>query len=256
MKIALIGQGAIAQFMIEHAQCHGFEVAAIVLRAGRAPEVSGMKIVHQVADLDDDIDMVVDCAGHQALREIGSDVLRAGVDLVTISIGALADDSVSATLRDAAKAGGSKLHLASGAIGALDCLRAAKIGTLHEVIYVGRKPPMGWAGSPAEATLDLTTLTSGHAVHFEGSARDAALAYPKNANVAAAVAIAGIGFDDTKVQLIADADVEVNTHEIRARGDFGSFTFQIGGEVLPGNPRTSALAAMSVVSTIVDLKNA
>jgi aspartate dehydrogenase len=253
MKIALIGQGAIAQFVISEAQGHGFEVAAVLLREGREPSVLGKNIVHQIADLEPEIELVVDCAGHDALRELGPQILAAGFNLLTVSIGALADDDVAFSLRDAGLRGNATLHLASGAIGALDCLRAAKIGQLRSVTYVGRKPPKGWIGSPAETILDLENLTSGQAVHFEGSARDAALAYPKNAIVAAAVALAGVGFDATQVQLIADTNVDVNTHEIRAQGDFGRFTFQIGGEVLPSNPKTSALAAMSVVSKIVEL---
>ncbi len=75
-----------------------------------------------------------------------------------------------------------------------------------------------------------------------------------NANVAAAVALAGIGFDDTQVALIADPTVASNIHEVRAAGDFGSFTFTISGNGLPENPRSSALAAMSVVSDLVERK--
>jgi aspartate dehydrogenase len=142
------------------------------------------------------------------------------------------------------------LHLASGAIGALDCLRAARIGRLQDVTYIGRKPPQSWKGSPAETRLDLDNLTDGAKTHFEGSARDAATQYPKNANVAAAVALAGIGFDATQVKLIADPDVSENIHEVRATGDFGSFYFEIKGHSLPDNPRSSALAAMSIVSKI------
>ena len=72
--------------------------------------------------------------------------------------------------------------------------------------------------------------------------------YPKNANVAAAVALAGVGFDDTRVLLIADPELDENIHELRAAGDFGRFTFEIRGNALPDNPRSSALAAMSVVA--------
>jgi aspartate dehydrogenase len=79
------------------------------------------------------------------------------------------------------------------------------------------------------------------------------LAYPKNANVVAAVALAGIGFDDTTVRLIADADISANIHEVQAKGDFGMFTFQISGQSLPDNPRSSALAAMSVISKLDSL---
>ena len=152
--------------------------------------------------------------------------------------------------RDAASDGGTTLHLASGAIGALDCLRAARIGGLHSVTYIGRKPPQSWRGSPAEDKLDLDKLIAGAETHFDGPARNAAIEYPKNANVAAAVALAGIGFDDTRVKLIADPNVNENIHEIQASGEFGSFHFEIRGNSLPDNPRSSALAAMSVVSKL------
>jgi len=180
----------------------------------------------------------------------GPDILRRGTDLTTVSLGALADDEVLRRLQQAATEGGAKLHLVSGAIGALDCLRAARVGGLQGVTYIGRKPPRSWKGSPAETKLDLDALTAGAETHFDGSARDAATEYPRNANVAAAVALAGIGFDDTQVKLIADPDISENIHEIQAIGNFGQFSFEIRGLSLPDNPRSSALAAMSVISKL------
>ncbi|MBL4628031.1 MAG: aspartate dehydrogenase, partial [Roseicyclus sp.] len=138
----------------------------------------------------------------------------------------------------------------SGAIGALDALRAARVGGLDRETYTGRKPPAGWRGSPAEVALDLDAVTS-PSTHFRGSARDAALHYPKNANVAAAVALAGAGFDTTQVTLIADPQAPGNIHEITAEGRFGHLHFQITGNSLPDNPRSSALAAMSGVAAIL-----
>jgi aspartate dehydrogenase len=122
---------------------------------------------------------------------------------------------------------------------------------LATVSYKGRKPPKGWIGSPAETVLDLDAITS-PATHFAGTAREAALAYPKNANVAAAVALSGIGFDATTVELIADPTVTANIHEVYATGAFGTFSFTIAGAGLPDNPRSSALAAMSVVSDLIE----
>ena len=254
MRIGIIGNGAIGRYVHEKAVERDYIVAALLLRPERLEKqneaTDGTLRVAKVADLPGDLDLVVDCAGHAALQTLGPDILRNGTDLVTVSIGALAEPAVAGSLEEAASEGGARLHLASGAIGALDCLRAARIGELQSVTYVGRKPPRGWRGSPAETRLDLDNLTEGAATHFSGSARNAAIEYPKNANVAAAVALAGIGFDDTDVELIADPAITENIHEVRATGDFGRFTFEIRGRSLPDNPRSSALAAMSVVAKL------
>lgn len=249
MRIGLIGNGAIAGYVQGALKHRRHSVAAILVRQARVEENPNV-YVSSVHDFPDDLDLVIDCAGHTALAAHGPAVLKQGIDLITVSLGVLADQGVFQSLESAARQGNAKLHLASGAIGALDCLQAARVGQLEQVTYVGRKPPAGWLGSPAEQAIDLASLTSGAVTHFQGTAREAALAYPKNANVAAAVALAGVGFDKTIVRLIADADVSANIHEVEAKGDFGSFTFQISGQSLPGNPRSSALAAMSVISKL------
>ena len=250
----MIGQGAIGRYVRDKLLERGHELRVVLVRSERLQDGTardgGTQLVDAVGELPDDIDHVIDCAGHSALREYGPEILRRGIDLTTVSVGALADPALHESLEQAATKGRARLHLASGAIGALDCLRAASVGTLHEVTYIGRKPPLGWKGSPAESKLDLDRLDAGAEVHFDGTARDAALQYPKNANVAAAVALAGLGFDDTRVKLIADANVSENIHEIQAGGDFGRFAFEIRGRALPDNPRSSALAAMSVVSKL------
>lgn len=254
MKIGIIGDGAIGSYVRDRALERGHIIRAqLVLPEflqDYTSEPDGTQYVASVADLPDDIEHMFDCAGHIALRVHGPDILRGGTDLTTVSVGALADSDLFHCLEQAATEGRARLRLASGAIGALDCLRAARVGRLQSVTYTGRKPPRSWKGSPAETRLDLDNLTAGAEIHFEGSARDAATEYPKNANVAAAVALAGIGFDDTQVKLIADPEISENIHEIRATGDFGSFSFEIRGHSLPDNPRSSALAAMSVVSKL------
>lgn len=256
MRIAVIGNGAMTAYVTQHAG-HDYSVDALVLRPERVREYSGPhSAISSIKDLSDDVRLVVDCAGHEALRTFGPEILRSGRDLVTVSIGALADDALYTALYTAARAGNSTLHLCSGAIGSLDCLNAATSGSVKSVTYIGRKPPKGWIGSPAENALDLNAMTDKAATHFTGTARAAALSYPKNANVAAAVALAGVGMDDTQVKLIADPTITANIHEVHASGDFGQFTFQINGETLPDNPRTSALAAMSVVSKIRSLSAA
>ena len=225
---------------------------AVILRS---PTAVGVPVVRDVSELPPGITHLVDCAGHSGLAVHGPAALGAGIDVISLSLGALADAGLAADLAAAAQAGGARLHLASGAIGGLDALRAAAAGGLTHVRYTGRKPPLGWAGSRAEAVLDLTNL-SAPATHFDGTARGAALAYPKNANVAGAVALAGLGFDATQARLIADPGAAGNIHEIEAEGAFGRFRFEITGAALPGNPKSSALAAMSVLAEIRRLRAA
>lgn len=261
MKIALLGNGAISRFVQHALTQEGLHVDALLLRPERLAETRpliapSIVLASSVAKLPQGITHLVDCAGHQGLTEHGPAALRAGLDVITVSIGALADSVLQAELSAAAMAGGSHLHLASGAIGALDALRAASNGRLDSVRYIGRKPPQGWIGSPAETVLDLSKPLPSAQVHFTGSAREAALRYPKNANVAAAVALAGLGFDATEVQLIADPGISTNIHELHASGDFGTFNFSISGNSLPDNPRSSALAAMSVVASILNATSA
>lgn len=255
--IAIIGSGAIGEAVAGYlaaseSVCIGVAIIEPGMQA-RARDIYGRQVavVTDFADANNPVDLVVDCGGHPALRQHGETVLSRGTDLVSVSSGALADADLYERLAAAARRGRSQLRIVSGAIGALDALSAARVGALQQVTYRGRKPPKGWRGSPAESKLDLDSLAEA-AVHFSGSARNAALEYPKNANVAASVALAGIGFDDTLVELVADPDATRNVHEIVAEGDFGRFEFRIEGASLPDNPRSSAITAMSVVREILN----
>lgn len=254
--VAIIGCGAIGEAVADYLAHHDeISIGAAIVEPGmesRARDLFGddVEIGTAFDELSTKVDLAADCAGHPALRQHGETVLSSGVDLITVSSGALGEAELYKRLEAAATTGDSQLRVVSGAIGALDALSSASIGKLKSVIYRGRKPPDGWKGSPAESKLDLDALTEA-AVHFRGSARKAALEYPKNANVAASVALAGIGFDDTQVELIADPAVERNTHEIVAEGDFGRLEFLLEGKTLPDNPRSSAITAMSVVREIL-----
>ncbi|RAI00775.1 aspartate dehydrogenase [Acuticoccus sediminis] len=244
MRVAIIGRGPIAQYIAEHLK-PPLALAQMLLRPGAEAPLD----VPAVSDARDvDADVVADCAGMDGLRAHGPALLEAGHRVFTLSAAAFADAALAESLVAAAERGGGRIILAAGAIGAIDTLSAAKVGGLTAVRYTGRKPPAGWAGTPAER-FGLKSLTE-PLVHFEGNARDAALAYPKNANVAATVALAGIGFEATTVRLIADPGVAANTHTLEAEGAFGRFSATFEAAPLPGNPRSSGLAAMSLLRAL------
>ncbi|MGB3408373.1 MAG: aspartate dehydrogenase, partial [Jannaschia sp.] len=142
MTIAILGQGAIAGYVLQRIDMGS--VSAILTRPDKVAPLARPPRVACVGDLPQGTSLLLDCAGHRGLAEHGAAALRAGIDVLTLSIGALADKALSRALEEAARTGGARLRLASGAIGGLDTLRAARVGGLSEVIYRGRKPAAGW----------------------------------------------------------------------------------------------------------------
>jgi aspartate dehydrogenase len=227
-QILLIGHGAVAAEVRAVAEQGGeFAVGAVLVRPEKVAAVQAdlpdHRVIGSLAALDFMPAVAAECASHSAVQAYGADLLLRGIDLVIASIGALTDDALYAELRAAAEKGGAKLILPAGAVPGIDALNAAMIGGLDKVSYVSRKPPAAWKGTPAEAAVQLDALT-GPAVFYTGTARNAARDYPKNANVAATVALAGLGFDATEVHMIADPGVQANIHEITASGALATCT--------------------------------
>ncbi len=262
IAVGLIGYGGIAQDALAALRefGEGVKIVGALCRPGRIANaraaVPGIPIVEALDDLLARTPKVVaEVAGQGAVAEYGPPVLRRGVDFLIISIGALAEPKLLKELKAAAQAGGSRILLPAGAIGGIDAIAAMRLGGLDAVRYRSRKPPAAWRGSPAEKIADLDKLTS-CTVLYRGNAGEAALLYPQNANVAAAVALAGLGFDHTEVELVADPAAPGNVHEIEAEGAAGHFAIQLQGRPSRTNPKTSALAALSVARALANLQAA
>ena len=257
LRVGLIGFGAIGRLVLENLQGRGpaIEVAAILVRPERAaaltsdlpPSIAVLAHVEELSALN--LDLVAECAGQPAVAQYGEAVLRLGIDLFVISTGALADDGLRSTLTSVANRAGARIVIPAGAIGGLDALNALRLGGLSHVSYTSAKPPESWRGTPAERSFDLGRL-DGPTVIFRGSAREAARLYPKNANLAATVALAGVGLDETMIVLVADPGLKENVGRIEAEGTFGRLSLECRGPQAPDNPKTSAVTAFSIVHAI------
>ncbi|GAA5234472.1 aspartate dehydrogenase [Verticiella sediminum] len=259
LNVAIIGCGAIAQSVMQGLDGRAdIAVASVIVPAdGQTAAREALAAlahppaVHTALAQAARPDLLVECAGHGAIAEHVLPALEAGIACVVVSIGALSEPGLAERLADAAARGHTRVELLSGAIGGIDALAAGRLGGLDEVVYTGRKPPHAWQGTPAAERCVLAELTEATEI-FAGSAREAAAAFPKNANVAATIALAGLGLEATTVRLIADPGVTDNVHHVRARGAFGEFELTMRGKPLASNPKTSSLTVYSVLRAIVN----
>ncbi|KWR78816.1 MULTISPECIES: aspartate dehydrogenase [Pseudomonas] len=257
LHIAMIGCGAIGLSVLEMLKDdRDLALDQVVVPAGhldqarqRLAGIAAQARVVEALDYARRPDLLVECAGHAALAEHVIPALERGIPCLLVSIGALSEDGLAARLEEAARRGGTQVELLSGAIGGIDALAAAKVAGLDSVVYSGRKPSRAWKGTPADERFDLDGLTE-PTVIFEGSAREASSRYPKNANVAATLSLAGLGLDATRVRLIADPTSEENVHHYQARGAFGEFEMTLRGKPLAANPKTSMLTVLSIVRAL------
>lgn len=258
LRVGLIGCGGIAQALLAALRASGGQVHIVgaLARPGRGTAArAALDGVEVFESLDDLLgrrpSLVAEVAGQEAVVEHGEAILRRGVDFLPISIGALAEPVLYQRLKAAADDGQARIFLAAGAIGGIDAIAAMRVGGLQTVRYRSVKPPRAWRGSPAEQAADLDRLTA-RAVLYRGSAGEAALRFPQNANVAATLALAGVGFDATEVELVADPAAPGNVHEIEAEGAAGSLAIRLQGKPSPQNPKTSALTALSVARALIN----
>jgi len=258
ITVATIGYGAIGQTLSGQllADAQGPRLSGVLARSGRDAVRSSLpEHVAVLASIDELIalapDIVAECAGQGALLDYAPKLLSAGVDVMVISTGALARPGILDDLLARAKSGGARIFVPAGAIAGLDGLGAHRLAGLSRVVYTSIKPPAAWRGTPAEELLPLETLRE-RTVFFEGTAREAAVLYPKNANLAATVGLAGMGLDETRVRLVADPQATGNTGVVEAESPIGSLRVEMAG-LASANPKTSASTAYSLAHALANL---
>ncbi|RAP63634.1 aspartate dehydrogenase [Achromobacter sp. HZ01] len=255
-RIAFIGLGAIASDVAAGLFADlgsAFTLAALThTPAASGPDPWAGRIA-PLATLDDLLswrpDLVVEMAGQPAVQQYGEACLEAGLDMVICSVGALADDGLLARLIAAAERGRARIRVPSGAVAGLDYLQALAGRADAQVVYESRKPVAAWRAELLALGIDPETLDASR-VLFNGPAREAALRFPKNLNVAATLALAGVGMERTRVEVVVDPLACGNQHTVRVTSPLGDMQIQLVNAPAPTNPKTSWLVAQSVLSTI------
>ena len=258
IKIGIAGFGTIGRVVARHIEASDLPLRLVAVSAGdrgRA-EAAMAKLPNPVpivdtAELVALSDVIVDSAPTAAFRDIAEAVLRAGKTLVTVSGAALMQWPEAA---DLARAHGGRIILATGALLGLDAVRAAAVGTIQSVTMVTRKPVKSLvkAEHVVRNAIDLGSLTAPLKI-FEGSAREGAIAFPANVNVAAALGLAGVGPDRTRLEIWADPALERNTHHIVVESDSARLELAIQNIPTAENPGTGRITAQSIVAVLNDL---
>ena len=216
---------------------------------------AGVAVHTDLATLEwDGLDAVLEAASQAALRAIAPQVLSRGVDLVALSAGATLDADFLASLLTAAQTSGARIWVPSGAIGALDVVRAARVGEVASITLTTTKPPLALADAPwvMEQGIDLSEVSQPRVI-FSGGPVEAVRGFPQNVNVAALLALAADDPERLRVTVVADPDAPGNVHEVEALGSFGAMRLRLENRPSETNPKTSALAAQSVVALLRQL---
>jgi aspartate dehydrogenase len=255
IRVAFIGWGAINSRVGDllaqrHAAIDITAIAAIDTPENRAAIPPGVHFLTSPAELSQiRPDLVVEAAGRPAIDVWAEAALAAAPAMIIASTSAFCDEALMTRLMDVATRNGSRIFIPSGAIGAVDALASAAVLGLDDVTHQIVKPPIAWQGTPAEKLLDLVGLRE-RTVFFSGSAREAASHYPQNANATVVTALAGVGLDRTRVEMVADPSVRINGHRITAQGAFGRLEILLENNPLATNPKSSELTALSLVRLI------
>jgi aspartate dehydrogenase len=244
MKLGIIGCGAIgtdvakaADTMKDIEKIYLFDINNAT--ATKLCSLLKKASVKPVDEFLEDVDVVFEAASQQAVSQYAAEVLEAGKDIIIMSIGSLFNDTLRKKLETLARKHQRKIYLPSGAVCGIDGVLAASIEKLDSVTLVTTKPPASLGKSVEERTMI-----------FKGTARDAVKQFPRNINVAACLSLAGVGFDETKVEIVADPVETRISHKILAHGRFGRLRAEVENMPNPNNPQSSYMASLSAIATL------
>lgn len=257
LQLGIMGYGAIGKDVwkaLSDGTITGIQCPAFLVKTPRDSQPSNAPPLTANPDqfFSHPYDVVLEVAGHKAIQDHAVRSLEHGADIMVTSVGAFSDSALLERVMDAARANGRRVILPSAGVGSLDMLTAAAQGGLDEVLMIVTKDAESWKGTQAEEMVDLDNLKA-PVVLYEGPARGGAAAYPQNVNISAAVSLAGLGLDNTRLRIIADPTPCPHIIEIEAKGRFGRYYFKEEATPSPDNRKTGLIVAMAVIKTLRQL---
>jgi len=222
--------------------------ATKVLNTQLKKKFKAVKTINQL--LKAGVDLIVEAASQQAVKEYAEKILKSRKDLLVLSVGALLDNTLLQNLLKICQRYGNRIYVISGALGGIDAIKAASIIGFTDLILTTRKHPNALASSPffTERGLDPKNITQ-PTLLYEGSASEAVRLFPANINVAATLTLTATP-KEPLIRIIADPTLDVNVHELTARGEFGEITIVMKNKPSSTNPKTSYIAALSAISAL------
>lgn len=259
LKVGMIGYGAIGKDVaryIREKKAGEAELTALLVRSKekyKELEEEGYLICDDEQSFFQlGLDVIIENAGHEAVYQYAEKSLSTGSDFVVVSVGAFADVQLLDRVQKTAEQHKTRLILPSAAIAGLDRVAASMFNTIDEVKLVTRKPPNAWRGTIAEDKVDLDTVTEPVCI-YKGNARESSKLFPESTNVSAALSLAGIGFDETKVEVYVDPSLKKNTHQIIVKGFFGEVEINVQNTPSADNPKSGYIVAMSICKALKNL---
>jgi aspartate dehydrogenase len=256
-SIGIVGCGAIGRALVHAVEAGKLSVriAGVTSRTEKSARgfLSGFPDPPPYLTLDELVaaaDLIVEAAGGSVVPRLAEQVFAARKDLMVISAGALLDHP---EVIHQSRRSGCRLYVPSGAIAGLDGIKSACVGAVSHVTMTTRKPPIGLEGAPhiVQNRISLEGLQEEKEV-FAGNAREACKGFPANVNVSAAVSLAGIGPDRTRIRILAVPGLQRNCHDIEVEGEFGRLHVRI--ENVPSeNPKTGKLTSLSIIRSLQDV---
>lgn len=252
MKVSIIGSGAMTNIVMDYFSKNNFGIQFGYIYGRHIDKAEYLCNKYGYGVPTDNInavigdkntEMYVECASQELAKKILPEIIEKNKKIIVMSVGIFNDDLFSKDISSKLQSGSGKLFLTHGAIGGLDAIKSASLGEIYNVSLETRKNPasLGIEDDKKEKVL------------FEGPARIAVSLYPANVNVAALLSIYSLGFDKTMVRIISDPSVHSNIHTINITGSTGNMKFIFENKPSSLNKKTSALAAYSLISKLIEL---